>query len=64
IEGVNAAPTPAQREYFTEIQTEFRQRIVEVNKFTNESVPQLNDALRRANAPTVIAGKSIDVPQE
>jgi hypothetical protein len=63
IDGVNAAPTPAQREFFADIQLEFRARMDEVNKFINQTVPQLNDALRRHSAPTVIAGKPIELPR-
>ncbi|HSE98485.1 MAG TPA: hypothetical protein VLD57_09500, partial [Blastocatellia bacterium] len=63
IEGVNAAPTPAQRELFGELQSEFRDRMTEVNNFINQSVPRLNEALRRHNAPTVIPGKPVDMPR-
>ncbi|HWP42786.1 MAG TPA: hypothetical protein VNO14_06100, partial [Blastocatellia bacterium] len=63
IEGVNAAPTPAQREAFNEVQSEFREKIAEVNRYINESVPKLNETLRKHNAPTVIAGKPVDIPR-
>jgi photosystem II stability/assembly factor-like uncharacterized protein len=63
IDGVNAAPTPAQREYFAELQSEFPQKLGEVNKLVGETVPKMNDTLRRFNAPTIIAGKPIEVPR-
>jgi hypothetical protein len=63
IDGVNAAPTPAQREYFLELQKEFPERASEINRFINEAVPKLNDTLRKHNAPTVIAGKPVDSPR-
>jgi hypothetical protein len=63
IEGANAAPTPPQRELFNEVQSEFRERIAEVNRFINESVPRLNETLKKHNAPTVIAGKPVDIPR-
>jgi predicted transglutaminase-like cysteine proteinase len=63
IDGVNAAPTPAQKESFAELQTEFQQRLNEVNRFVNETVPKMNDTLRRFNAPTIIAGKPIELPR-
>jgi hypothetical protein len=63
IDGVNAAPTAPQKEYFAALQTEFQQKIEEVNKYLTQSVAQLNETLRRNNAPTVIAGKPIDVPR-
>lgn len=63
IDGTNAAPTPAQKEFFTEVQAEMRERMDEVNKFISQTVVQLNDLLRRHNAPTVIAGKPIEVPR-
>ncbi|MEJ7577373.1 MAG: hypothetical protein WKF74_10255 [Pyrinomonadaceae bacterium] len=59
IDGANAAPTAPQREYFTELQTETRQRVGEVNKFINDTVPKLNETLRRLGAPNVVPGKPI-----
>jgi photosystem II stability/assembly factor-like uncharacterized protein len=64
IEGVNAAPTPSQREWFNELQSEFRERVAEVNTFINQSVPRLNETLKKHNAPTVIAGKPVDIPRQ
>jgi hypothetical protein len=61
IDGVNAAPTVYQREYFDEVQAEFRARMSEVNAFINQAVPKLNETLRRHNAPTVIAGKPVEI---
>jgi photosystem II stability/assembly factor-like uncharacterized protein len=63
IEAANAAPTPPQRELFNEVQSEFRERAAEVNRFISESVPRLNETLRKHNAPTVIAGKPVDIPR-
>ena len=62
IQGVNAAPTAAQREYFAELQTEFQQKMAPVIKFLNESVPKINETLRKHNAPTIIAGKPVEPP--
>jgi photosystem II stability/assembly factor-like uncharacterized protein len=63
IDGVNAAPTPYQREYLTEVQAEFQSRMNDVNAFISQAIPRLNETLRRHNAPTVVAGKPIDVPR-
>ncbi len=63
IDGVNAAPTPAQRETFDEVAAEVPQRVNEVNKFINETVAQMNEALKKAGLPVLIAGKAIDVPR-
>jgi photosystem II stability/assembly factor-like uncharacterized protein len=63
IDGVNAAPTPPQREHFGEIQTEFRQKIGAVNAFIEQTVPKLNDTLKRQNAPVVVPGKPVDMPR-
>ncbi|MDQ3907121.1 MAG: glycosyl hydrolase [Acidobacteriota bacterium] len=60
IDGVNAAPTPAQQTFFTELQTEFHQKLEEVNRFITQTVPQMNDTLRHYNAPQLIPGKPID----
>jgi photosystem II stability/assembly factor-like uncharacterized protein len=63
IDGTNAAPTPYQRQYFSELESEFREKLNLVNKFIAESVGQLNELLKRYNAPTVVAGKPIQLPQ-
>jgi len=63
IDGVNAAPTSYQTAFFDELQKTFRSRIEDANKFVSQTVPQLNETLRKANAPVVVAGKPIDVPR-
>lgn len=62
-QGVNAAPTPAQQEYFNELQTEYQQKMGNVVKFANESVAPLNEVLRRHGAPTVIVPKPVELPR-
>ncbi|MDT5158852.1 MAG: hypothetical protein QOH51_3209 [Acidobacteriota bacterium] len=63
MDSVNAAPTPAQRDLYTDLQKEFDAKVGEVNKFLNDAVPQLNDALRRVGAPTLMTGKPIEMPK-
>ncbi|MEW6213220.1 MAG: hypothetical protein AB1631_33295, partial [Acidobacteriota bacterium] len=63
IEGVNAAPTPAQREEFNEIAAEVPQRVNEVNRFISETVAKMNEALKKAGLPVLIAGKAIEMPR-
>jgi 5'-deoxynucleotidase YfbR-like HD superfamily hydrolase len=63
IDATNAAPTPAQREFYGELQTEFQEKMAEVNKFFTQNVSQLNETLRRFNAPTLMTGKPIELPQ-
>ncbi len=58
IQGVNAAPTQAQREYFDEIQPEFQTGIAAAEKYIREQLPKVNDPLKKHNAPTVILGKT------
>ncbi len=60
IEGTNAAPTPYQRQYFVEIQTEYRARMEEANRFIRDTVPQWNEKLRGWNAPTLTTRKPIE----
>jgi photosystem II stability/assembly factor-like uncharacterized protein len=60
LDGTNSAPTPAQRQYFQEIQPEFRERMTEVNRFINETVPQWNEKLRAWNLPTLTTRKPVD----
>jgi photosystem II stability/assembly factor-like uncharacterized protein len=57
IQGVNAAPTPAQREFFDELQPEYQARVAEANKFISEGTSKLNETLRRYGAPTVFVNK-------
>jgi ABC-type transporter Mla subunit MlaD len=57
IQGVNAAPTPAQKEFFDELQPEFQSKLAEVNKFLGEQMPKFNDKLKSNNAPTVVFSK-------
>ncbi len=63
IDGVNAGPTPAQRELYGELQKEYDEKIAAVNKFLSETVPQLNETLRRFGAPTLMSGKPIELPK-
>jgi hypothetical protein len=62
IEGVNAAPTAAQRENFDELAAEVPLRISEVNRFITESVSRINEALKKQGLPALIAGKPIEMP--
>jgi ABC-type transporter Mla subunit MlaD len=63
IDGPNAAPTPAQREYLRELREKFDQKIGRVNRFLGEDIPKLNETLRRFAAPTVLAGRPIELPR-
>ena len=63
IDGANAAPTAAMREEYTELQTEFTQKLAEINNYLNKNVPDLNETLRRLNAPTLMTGKPIEMPK-
>ncbi len=64
LDATNAAgPTPAQRELYAELQKDFDARIGEVNRFLSDTVPQLNETLRRTGAPTLMTGKPIELPK-
>jgi photosystem II stability/assembly factor-like uncharacterized protein len=63
IDRVDARPTEPQLEYSRELEKQFPERIGEINRFINETVPKINDALKKHNAPTVIAGKPIELPK-
>jgi len=63
LDAANAAPTPAARDLYGELQKEFDTKLGEVNRFLGESVPQLNEALRRVGAPTLMTGKPIELPK-
>jgi photosystem II stability/assembly factor-like uncharacterized protein len=63
VDGVNAAPTAAQRELYGELQKESATKMTEVNRYFTETVGQLNEALRRAGAPTLVVGKPAEAPK-
>jgi hypothetical protein len=63
LDATNAGPTPAARELYTDLQKEYGEKIGEVNAFLSDAVPQLNEALRRVGAPTLMTGKPIELPK-
>ncbi len=63
IDSTNAAPTPAQKEYFTSLQTELQKTLADVNNFLSKTVAGWNEKLRQNNVPTLLAGKPIEVPR-
>ncbi|HEX8560155.1 MAG TPA: hypothetical protein VF668_18810 [Pyrinomonadaceae bacterium] len=63
LDSTNAAPTPAARDLYGELQKEYDAKVGEVNAFLSEAVPGLNDALRRVGAPTLMTGKPIELPK-
>ncbi len=63
VQGVNAAPTPAQREFFDELEREFQTKMLEMDKFLNDQMPKLNEMLRKNNVSIVIVGKAIETPR-
>jgi hypothetical protein len=64
IDATNAAPTPAQREYYNTLQTRFRTQLAEANRFITQNVPKLNEMMRRYDAPTIMVGKPIEIPAQ
>jgi photosystem II stability/assembly factor-like uncharacterized protein len=63
LDSTNAAPTPPARDLYNDLRKEFETKVGEVNGFLNEAVPQLNEALRRVGAPTLMTGKPIELPK-
>lgn len=57
IQGVNAAPTPAQIEAFAELQPEVATALADAEKVINERLKKLNELLRKNDAPTLIIGR-------
>jgi photosystem II stability/assembly factor-like uncharacterized protein len=60
IDSFNGAPTSGQREYFRELEPDFRDRMNELNRFISETIPQWNDKLRAWNAPTLTTRKPVE----
>ncbi|HYP29396.1 MAG TPA: hypothetical protein VE262_21980 [Blastocatellia bacterium] len=63
IDGTNAAPTNPQKTHFAELQAEFNQKVPEATKYISQGVPQLNETLKKHNAPIIIAGKPVEMPK-
>jgi photosystem II stability/assembly factor-like uncharacterized protein len=59
-DSTNAAPTPFVRQYFQEIEPEFRSRMDEANKFIRDTVPQWNEKLKAWNMPTLTTRRVIE----
>ncbi|HKP72322.1 MAG TPA: hypothetical protein VJT82_05255, partial [Pyrinomonadaceae bacterium] len=64
LDATNAAPTPAQRDYYEALQTRFRTQLTEANKFITQTIPKLNETLRKYDAPTVLTGKPVEIPAQ
>jgi hypothetical protein len=60
IDSTNAAPTQYQRNYFAEVEPQFRERMAEINKFISETVPEWNEKLSGWNAPTLTTRKPVE----
>ncbi|MDQ5845938.1 MAG: hypothetical protein M3539_11665 [Acidobacteriota bacterium] len=60
LDGTNAAPTPYQRQYFQEIEPEYRERLAEANRFIKDTVPEWNEKLRAWNVPTLTTRKPVE----
>jgi photosystem II stability/assembly factor-like uncharacterized protein len=63
IDNPNGRPTQSQMEYLNELSSEFRNRVAEVNEFIGQRTASLNNTLRKHNSPTVIAGKTVELPK-
>jgi len=61
IEGVNAAPTKAQIEYFKELEEEFKGAMAEVNRYLSQSVVELNNKLNEYKLPLVLVPEPIQI---
>ncbi|HSK62710.1 MAG TPA: hypothetical protein VK893_02680, partial [Pyrinomonadaceae bacterium] len=57
----NFGPTLGQRQFFAEIQPEYRGRMEEVNKFLRDTLPQWNEKLRAWGAPTLTTRKPFEL---
>ncbi len=60
VDGFNGPPNAAQSEYLRELESEFRARMAETNRFISDTIPQWNEKLRSWNAPTLITRKPLE----
>ncbi|MBV9613053.1 MAG: hypothetical protein JO091_11310, partial [Acidobacteriaceae bacterium] len=63
IDRTLAAPTPYQREYYNELQTEFVGDMGRVNTVVTKDVPEINEMLKRHNGPALMPGNAIKMPE-
>lgn len=54
VQGVNAAPTVAQKEFFNELEPRANSLIVEARRLIRERLPKINELLGNNGAPIVI----------
>ncbi|HLJ50214.1 MAG TPA: hypothetical protein VKU01_29575 [Bryobacteraceae bacterium] len=62
IDRVLAAPTPYQKEHYTELKAEFQKNMGDVNNFIERQIPEINDMLKKSNAGALMSGKAISLP--
>ena len=64
IDGIDAAPTAAQIEYYGEIASEYRrEQTGDAVTFLTKTVPEWNAELQKAGAPVIVVGKAVEVPK-
>jgi hypothetical protein len=64
IDGVNAPPTKAQRDYFSELEEEFRKNLTEVNRYLGQSVKDLNKTFRKFQVPLLLLPEPVKIPEK
>jgi photosystem II stability/assembly factor-like uncharacterized protein len=62
IDGVNAAPTPAQVAFYGELVMEFREVLERVNKYFSDTADDLNSALESSRIPPVLVPEPLKIP--
>ncbi len=62
IDGVNAAPTPAQVAFYGELVMEFREVLDSVNKYFSDTADELNSALESSRIPHVLIPEPLKIP--
>jgi len=63
IDGIHAAPTQAQIEYFEELKEEFKKALSDVNKYLAESAAELNNKLGEYDVPKLVLPEPVKIEE-
>jgi hypothetical protein len=64
VDGVNAAPTKAQTQFFKELEAEFKEAMTELNRYLSQAGSELNAKFSEKKLPLLIIPEQIKLEEE
>jgi hypothetical protein len=64
VDGVNAAPTKAQTQFFKELEVEFKEAMTELNRYLSQAGSELNAKFSEKKLPLLIIPEQIKLEEE